>query len=107
MIEEPKRRMIKPPKPPKEGGRGVGHSSLKQAYKHSASSQKWLERQLNDPFVKRAKQEGWRSRAAFKLLEIDDRFGLIKPDKAIVDLGCAPGGWLQVIEKGAPRILLA
>jgi 23S rRNA (uridine2552-2'-O)-methyltransferase len=106
MNEEPKRRMIKAPKPPKEGGRGVGHASLKQAYKHSASSQKWLERQLNDPYVTRAKQEGWRSRAAFKLIEIDDRFGLIKPERAIVDLGCAPGGWLQVIEKRGAKTIV-
>jgi 23S rRNA (uridine2552-2'-O)-methyltransferase len=60
------------------------------------SSQRWLTRQLNDPFVAEAKSRGFRSRAALKLEQIDDRFQLFKPGMAIVDLGCAPGGWLQV-----------
>ena len=60
------------------------------------SSQRWLTRQLNDPFVAEAKSRGFRSRAALKLEQIDDRFQLLKPGMAIVDLGCAPGGWLQV-----------
>lgn len=62
--------------------------------KHSSTL--WLQRQLNDPYVARAKAEGWRSRAAFKLLELDDKFGLLKPGARIIDLGCAPGGWCQV-----------
>jgi 23S rRNA (uridine2552-2'-O)-methyltransferase len=69
---------------------------LKSAGKRTTSQQKWLQRQLNDPYVARAKAEGWRSRAAFKLLEIDDRYRLLKPGMRIVDLGCAPGGWCQV-----------
>ncbi|MGB3166597.1 MAG: RlmE family RNA methyltransferase [Alteraurantiacibacter sp.] len=75
---------------------------LKTAKKRKASSQRWLERQLNDPYVKRAKDEGWRSRAAFKLIELDDRFGLVKGAKRVIDLGIAPGGWSQVVRKRAP-----
>jgi 23S rRNA (uridine2552-2'-O)-methyltransferase len=60
------------------------------------SSQRWLTRQLNDPFVAQAKSRGFRSRAALKLEQIDDRYEMLKPGMAIVDLGCAPGGWLQV-----------
>lgn len=60
------------------------------------SSTRWLERQLNDPYVKRAKAEGYRGRAAFKLLEIDDRHRILKPGARVIDLGCAPGGWSQV-----------
>jgi 23S rRNA (uridine2552-2'-O)-methyltransferase len=62
----------------------------------TASSRRWLERQLNDPYVTRARREGFRSRAAFKLSEIDDRFKFLKPGKRVVDLGAAPGGWSQV-----------
>lgn len=62
----------------------------------SASSQRWLERQLNDPYVARAKREGFRSRAAYKLIEIDDKYHLLKPGARVVDLGAAPGGWSQV-----------
>jgi 23S rRNA (uridine2552-2'-O)-methyltransferase len=69
--------------------------NLKTAYKRSLSSQLWLRRQLNDPYVQRAKQEGWRSRAAFKLIEIDQKHRFLKPGQTIVDLGCAPGGWCQ------------
>ncbi len=60
------------------------------------SSTAWLSRQLNDPYVAAARREGWRSRAAFKLLEIDDRFHLLRPGMRVVDLGAAPGGWTQV-----------
>jgi 23S rRNA (uridine2552-2'-O)-methyltransferase len=72
---------------------------LKNANKLSNSSQKWLNRQLNDPYVAMAQKQGYRSRAAFKLLEIDDTFHLLKPNCTVVDLGCAPGSWLQVILK--------
>ena len=61
-----------------------------------ASSRRWLERQLNDPYVRRAKADGFRSRAAYKLIEVDDRFHLLKPGQKVVDLGAAPGGWCQV-----------
>ena len=76
---------------------------LKTAKKRKASSQRWLERQINDPYVKRAKDEGWRSRAAFKLMGLDDRFKLVSGSKRIVDLGLAPGGWAQVVRERAPK----
>ena len=77
------------------GHRGL-HKKLKSARGRTASSQRWLERQLNDPYVARSKSEGYRSRAAYKLIEIDDRFGLLKKGRRVVDLGAAPGGWSQV-----------
>ncbi len=69
---------------------------VKTARKRKISSTRWLERQLNDPYVAEAKRRNFRSRAAFKLIEIDDRFELLKPGSRIIDLGCAPGGWCQV-----------
>ncbi len=63
------------------------------------SSKRWLERQLNDPYVQRAKREGYRSRAAFKLIEIDDKYRILKQGARVVDLGAAPGGWSQVAAK--------
>jgi 23S rRNA (uridine2552-2'-O)-methyltransferase len=69
---------------------------VKTAKKRSTSSTQWLERQLNDPYVAEAKRRGYRSRAAFKLQQLDERFHLLKPGARVVDLGCAPGGWLQV-----------
>lgn len=69
---------------------------VKTARKRSLSSTLWLERQLNDPYVARAKREGLRSRAAYKLIEIDERYHFLKPGQRIVDLGAAPGGWSQV-----------
>ncbi|WP_243368331.1 RlmE family RNA methyltransferase [Microvirga solisilvae] len=82
---------------------GSGTRNLKQrvktAHKRTLSSQKWLERQLNDPYVARAKREGYRSRAAFKLIEIDEKYHILKPGQRIVDLGAAPGGWSQIAAK--------
>lgn len=78
------------------GPRGT-HSNLKTARGRSNASQRWLARQINDPYVKAAQAAGWRSRAAFKLLELDERFKLLKPGQRIVDLGAAPGGWTQVV----------
>ena len=69
---------------------------VKTAKGRRLSSTRWLERQLNDPFVKAAKEAGYRSRAAFKLAEIDDRFGILKPKMRVLDLGAAPGGWSQI-----------
>ena len=69
---------------------------VKKKHGVKASSRRWLERQLNDPYVRRAKADGYRSRAAYKMIEIDDRYKLLKPGQAIVDLGAAPGGWTQV-----------
>ena len=68
-----------------------------------ASSTRWLERQLNDPYVRQARAEGYRSRAAYKLIELDERFAILKGARRIVDLGIAPGGWSQVIRKRAPH----
>ena len=75
---------------------------LKTAKGRKISSTRWLERQLNDPYVRRAKAENYRSRAAYKLLELDERFGLLKGVKAVVDLGIAPGGWSQAVRRRAP-----
>ena len=69
---------------------------VKTAKGRKLSSTLWLERQLNDPYVQRAKKDGYRGRAAFKILELDDRYGFLKPGARVVDLGCAPGGWCQV-----------
>jgi 23S rRNA (uridine2552-2'-O)-methyltransferase len=78
------------------------HERLKTAKKRTASSARWLSRQINDPYVKQAKAEGWRSRAAFKLIELDERFALLKGRQRVVDLGIAPGGWSQVVRKKSP-----
>jgi 23S rRNA (uridine2552-2'-O)-methyltransferase len=66
------------------------------AHKRTSSSTRWLQRQLNDPYVAEAKKQGWRSRAAFKLLQLDEKFHLLKAGQRVVDLGAAPGGWTQV-----------
>ena len=82
-------------------GRDPGER-LKTAKKRTVSSARWLQRQLNDPYVKQAKAAGYRSRAAYKLAELDERFGLLKGAKRVVDLGIAPGGWSQVVREKAP-----
>lgn len=76
---------------------------VKTARGRTASSNRWLERQLNDPYVKQAKAEGYRSRAAYKLIELDEKFGLLKGTHRVVDLGIAPGGWSQVVRKKRPK----
>ncbi len=76
---------------------------VKTASKKTLSSQKWLQRQLNDPYVARAKRDGWRSRAAFKLLEMNETYNFLKKGMRVVDLGCAPGGWAQVAAKCVGR----
>ena len=81
---------------------GVGRQRVKTAKRRTAQSTRWLERQLNDPYVRRAKAEGYRSRAAYKLIELDERFGLLKGVKRVVDLGIAPGGWSQVVRRVSP-----
>ncbi|WGD30639.1 RlmE family RNA methyltransferase [Ancylobacter sp. WKF20] len=103
--------MIDKPTPGKGGEARPLKVRLKKARKLSSSSQKWLQRQLNDPYVARAKREGWRSRAAFKLIEIDDKVKILRPGMRVVDLGAAPGGWSQVaakrigLENGRGRII--
>jgi 23S rRNA (uridine2552-2'-O)-methyltransferase len=79
----------------REGGRAL-KTRVKTARKRSLASTLWLERQLNDPYVAQARREGYRSRAAYKLIEIDDKHRLLKPGQRVVDLGAAPGGWSQV-----------
>ena len=83
-------------------GGGGGHIRVKTSRGRTAQSTRWLERQLNDPYVRRARAEGYRSRAAYKLIELDERFALLKGAKRIVDLGIAPGGWSQVVRKQVP-----
>ncbi|MEI9899243.1 MAG: RlmE family RNA methyltransferase [Hyphomicrobium sp.] len=77
------------------GGQRQMHVRLKTARKHRPSSQRWLERQLNDPYVAASKRDGLRSRAAYKLREIDEKHRFLKPGATVVDLGAAPGGWSQ------------
>ncbi|MBK0397704.1 RlmE family RNA methyltransferase [Limibaculum sp. M0105] len=80
----------------KKGGERTLKTRVKTAKGRRLSSTLWLQRQLNDPYVQRARKEGYRGRAAYKLIEIDDRFQILRPGGRIVDLGCAPGGWCQV-----------
>jgi 23S rRNA (uridine2552-2'-O)-methyltransferase len=84
-------------------GGGASRTRVKTARGRTASSNRWLARQLNDPYVKRAQAEGFRSRAAFKLTELDERFKFLRGVKAVVDLGVAPGGWAQVIRRQVPK----
>lgn len=101
--------MAKTPGGRKTGGGksavGGGQRQLRQRVKtargRKLSSTRWLERQLNDPYVVAAKKQGWRSRAAFKLIELDDKFALLRPGARVIDLGAAPGGWSQVAAKRA------
>lgn len=95
--------MAKTPTGKNTSGRGTRDLTVKvrTAKGRTISSTRWLERQLNDPYVKRARAEGYRGRAAFKIMELDDRFRFLVPGARVVDLGCAPGGWCQV---AVPRI---
>lgn len=103
--DEGRRRMARPPTAGDAAGRGVP-KRLKTAKKHSASSQAWLERQINDPFAAEARAKGYRSRAAFKLAEIDDRLHLLKKGARVLDLGCAPGGWIQLaLQRGVGAVV--
>lgn len=87
----------------KSSGRGQRDLTVKvkTAKGRKLSSTRWLQRQLNDPYVRRAQTEGFRGRAAFKIMELDDKFGFLVPGARVVDLGCAPGGWCQV---AVPRV---
>lgn len=97
--------MVRPPSGGTAAGRGMG-TKMKTADTKSMSSQQWIKRQLSDKWSERARAEGWRSRAAFKLLEIDDRFHLIKQGSRVIDLGAAPGGWAQVaVKRGATAVV--
>ncbi|MEP9373369.1 RlmE family RNA methyltransferase [Mesorhizobium sp. KR1-2] len=83
-------------KPEKLGGTRVLKTRIKKKSGLKESSRRWLERHMNDPYVQRSKADGYRSRAAYKLIEIDDRHHLLKPGLRVIDLGAAPGGWCQV-----------
>ncbi len=97
--------MAKPPATGAGGRRGVS-VFVRTAAKRSAASAAWLKRQLNDPYVAAARAQGWRSRAAFKLIELDERFHLLRPGLRVIDLGAAPGGWSQVaIRRGASHVV--
>jgi 23S rRNA (uridine2552-2'-O)-methyltransferase len=78
------------------GGQRQMHVRVKTAAKRKVSSQRWLERQLNDPYVVASKRDGYRSRAAYKLKEIDEKHRFLKPGSQVIDLGAAPGGWSQI-----------
>lgn len=95
--------MAKTPAGGKSSGRGQRELKVKvkTARGRKLSSTRWLQRQLNDPYVQRAKKEGYRGRAAFKIMELDDRYRFLVPGARVIDLGCAPGGWIQV---AVPRI---
>ena len=84
-------------------GGGGGRTRVRTARNRTAQSTRWLERQLNDPYVKRAKAEGYRSRAAYKLTELDEKFAILKGATRVVDLGIAPGGWSQVVRRMVPK----
>jgi 23S rRNA (uridine2552-2'-O)-methyltransferase len=92
-----------PPKKPTPRSEAV---SLRTAKGRSTSQQHWLRRQLNDPYVAAARTQGYRSRAAFKLIELDEKFHIIRPGARVIDLGAAPGGWTQVaLQRGAARVI--
>lgn len=93
--------MAKAPTGKNTSGRGQRDLKIKvkTARGRKLSSTRWLQRQLNDPYVKRAQSEGYRGRAAFKIIELDDKFRFLVPGARVVDLGCAPGGWCQVAVK--------
>ncbi len=95
--------MVKKPTGKNTSGRGQRDLTVKvkTARGRKLSSTRWLQRQLNDPYVLRARKEGYRGRAAFKIMELDDKYRFLVPGARVVDLGCAPGGWIQV---AVPRI---
>lgn len=107
MTDDGKRRWKKPTDTNKNtSGRRVSARKVIAHNAKSESSKKWLERQLSDPYVQKARDAGYRARAAFKLLEIHEKTGLLKKGQRVVDLGCAPGGWLQVLQqRGASQIV--
>jgi 23S rRNA (uridine2552-2'-O)-methyltransferase len=88
--------MTKKPEKPTQAGMRVMKTRIKKKSGLKESSRRWLERHMNDPYVQRSKMDGYKSRAAYKLLEIDDRYHLLKPGLKVLDLGAAPGGWCQV-----------
>ncbi|HRH21345.1 MAG TPA: RlmE family RNA methyltransferase [Brevundimonas sp.] len=103
--DQERRRMVRPPSGGTAAGRGMGQK-IKTADKKSLSSQQWIKRQLADKWSEKARAEGWRSRAAFKLIEMDEKLHLIRRGSRVIDLGCAPGGWVQVaLKQGASAVV--
>lgn len=106
MSDEEKRRWKGPTGKEGSSGRQMDQRKIRAHHAKSDSSKQWLERQMSDPYVRKAKLEGFRARAAYKLLEIDAKAELFKRGCRVVDLGCAPGGWLQVaVAKGALEVV--
>jgi 23S rRNA (uridine2552-2'-O)-methyltransferase len=108
MSDEDKRRWKGPP-PGKENKKDSGRRTTERKViarnARTESSKRWIERQLQDPYVRKSKEEGYRSRAAYKLLEIDEEVRLLRKGQRVIDLGCAPGGWIQVaLMKGAAEV---
>ncbi|MDB5440953.1 MAG: rRNA methyltransferase [Caulobacteraceae bacterium] len=106
MTEEPppRRRMVKPPTRGEDKARATP-VRLRTAKGRTLAQQQWLERQINDPFAAQARAAGYRSRAAYKLIELDEKLHLLRRGARVVDLGCAPGGWLQVAQQRGIRAL--
>lgn len=106
MSDEEKRRWKKPTTEKAGSGRSMTERKVIARNARTESSKKWIERQLQDPYVRKAMDAGYRSRAAYKLLEIDESTHILKRGQRVIDLGCAPGGWLQVaLHKGAGEIV--
>ncbi|MEO0450963.1 MAG: RlmE family RNA methyltransferase [Pseudomonadota bacterium] len=106
MSDDGKRRWKGPTGGKKSSGRRTGERKVIAYRAKSESSKKWIERQLSDPYVQKAQTEGYRARAAYKLLELDAQMKLLRPGMRVVDLGCAPGGWLQVcVRKNVKEIV--
>jgi 23S rRNA (uridine2552-2'-O)-methyltransferase len=106
MSDEEKRRWKGPTGERADSGRRMTERKVIARNARTESSKKWIERQLQDPYVRKAKEAGYRSRAAYKLLEIDEEAHILKRGQRVVDLGCAPGGWVQVaLFKGAAEVV--
>ncbi|MEZ5998451.1 MAG: RlmE family RNA methyltransferase [Hyphomonas sp.] len=106
MSDDDKRRWKGPTGDKGSSGRRTSERKVVARKAKNESSKRWIERQLQDPYVQKAKSEGFRARAAYKLLEIDEKLHLLKRGQRVVDLGCAPGGWMQVaLAKGASEVV--
>ena len=106
MSDEEKRRWKGPTGERADSGRRMTERKVIARNARTESSKRWIERQLQDPYVRKAKEAGYRSRAAYKLLEIDEEAHILKRGQRVVDLGCAPGGWIQVaLLKGAAEVV--
>lgn len=106
MTDDGKRRWKGPTGDKKSSGRRTGERKVIAYRAKSESSKKWIERQLSDPYVQKAQSDGYRARAAYKLIQLDDQMRLLRPGMRVVDLGCAPGGWLQVcVQRGIKELV--